>query len=76
MLQYVTATNLEPSTTVSDMEDVESIRENAPNWFRMGSRLITSQDFRQYIMANYNSEIYDILVMNNWEYMEIGRAHV
>lgn len=68
-LQKLTLVNSVASTTTSDFESVESIRSNAPNWFRIGGRLITSQDFEQYILANYSTEVYDITCMNNWEYM-------
>ena len=69
LLQYITLTNELPSTIINDLETVEEIRENAPNWFRMGSRLITHQDFQQYILSNYSNSVYDITVHNNWEYM-------
>jgi len=69
IMKYVTITNDDASTNVSDLEDVESIRENAPNWFRMGSRLITEQDFKQYVLSEYSSNVYDVVVMNNWQYM-------
>ena len=69
ILQYLTLHNDQPSTIVKDLEDVESIRENAPNSFRMGSRLITEQDFSQYILSNYSNVVFDIKVMNNWRYM-------
>lgn len=68
-LPAVKITNENASTYVKDFESVEDIRLNAPTSFRIGSRLITEQDFKQYILANYPSEIYDVKVMNNWEYM-------
>ena len=69
LLQYIRIVNTEASTIIKDLESTDEIRTSAPNWFRMGSRLITHQDFSQYILSNYANNIYDIKVMNNWEYM-------
>lgn len=74
---YVTANELSriylvndrATTKVDDFEDVPEMRENAPNWFRMQGRLITEQDFEQYIKANYTSEVYDVVAHNNWAFM-------
>ena len=68
-LQYLGLENPNVSTLTQAMEGVEDIRENAPNFFRTGNRLITTQDFTQYIMDNYSNVIYDVQVMNNWKYM-------
>lgn len=57
------------STFVKDFETVDSIRQNAPVSFRIGSRLVTEQDFKQYILMNYPSDIFDVTVQNNWSYM-------
>jgi hypothetical protein len=61
--------NDETASFASDLEDADAIKANAPNSFRMGNRLITPQDFEQYILATYLNEIYDIQVFNNWSYM-------
>ena len=68
-LQKISLVNEDASTGVKDFETVDEIKENAPNWFRMGSRLITPQDFEQYILVNYPTQVYDVAVTNNWEYM-------
>lgn len=68
-LENISLTNPSASTIIKDFETVEQVKQNAPNWFRMGGRLITSQDFEQYILMNYPSEVYDVKVTNNWEYM-------
>ena len=57
------------SATESDeFETVEEIRTNAPNWFRMGSRLITYSDFEQFIKGTF-SQVRDVTVHNNWDFM-------
>jgi hypothetical protein len=63
------AENSTASTIPNDIESVESIRTNAPNWFRMGGRLVTAKDFKDYMNSTYVNDIYDCNVQNNWEYM-------
>lgn len=51
-------------------DDVTEIRENAPNWFKTGNRLITKKDYEYYIRQNtILSEVIDVKCMNNWDYM-------
>ena len=68
-LDKIVFVNTAASTFVKDFETVDEIRVNAPNRFRMGSRLITEQDFTQFILSNWSTEVHDVKVMNNWEYM-------
>lgn len=65
----VHVSNINASTTFSPLEDVDTIRANAPTWFRMGDRLITAQDFEQYVETVFKSDVIDTHVMNNWEYL-------
>jgi len=57
------------STTFGTMETVEQIKTTAPSFFRSGGRLLTSQDFENYIIEFYSDTIHDNKSMNNWEYM-------
>lgn len=52
-------------------EDVETIKKNAPAWFRMGNRLVTKNDYEYYIKNTplFSSAISDVKCMNNWEYI-------
>ena len=68
-LTNIYITNIKASTIPADIEDVESIKSNAPNWFRMGGRLVTAGDYKDYIIATYKNDIYDVNVQNNWDYM-------
>jgi len=68
-LAKLTLTNNTASTYCKDFETTDDIRTNAPNWFRIGSRLITNQDFEQYIKTTWPAEVHDVKCMNNWEYM-------
>ena len=62
-------TNSTPSTLFSNLETSESIRNNAANTFKTQYRLITTQDFETYIKANFNNLIFDVKVVNNWDYL-------
>lgn len=61
-------TNINESTLPQGYEDVDSIRENAPNMFRLGNRLVTEGDYTTYILNNYKDRIHDIYVCNNTTY--------
>lgn len=50
-------------------EDVADIRQNAPEWFKTGNRLITRTDYEHWIRTNMKSRVADVKCMNNWEYM-------
>jgi hypothetical protein len=56
------------ATESSEFETVADIRTNAPNWFRMGSRLITYTDFEQFIKGTF-SQVRDVTVHNNWDFL-------
>jgi len=68
-LEKIKILNPTASTLVTDLENVESIRKNAPNAMRMGNRVITQQDFKDYVLTNYKNIVLDMQVMNNYEYM-------
>lgn len=62
-------------TTPKREQNVTDIRENAPNWFKSGNRLITKQDY-EYFLKNTSAStrasyagIIDAKCMNNWDYL-------
>lgn len=57
------------STTFRTVENVDSIRKNSSNTFKSQYRLITTEDFTNYINANFSNIINDVKVVNNWEYL-------
>lgn len=69
--QIVKATNRTTAADSVDEETVEEIRDNAPNWFKMGNRLVTKKDYEYYLKnsAYFRGNFCDVKVMNNWEYM-------
>lgn len=53
-------------------EGVLDIRENAPQWFKTGNRLITKKDYEYFIKSNRSSifsGVIDVKCMNNWDYL-------
>lgn len=67
----ITIVNTSNSTDAVKEESVDDIRDFAPNWFRMGNRLVTKHDYEYYIKNSqeFISEIADVICMNNWEYI-------
>lgn len=61
--------NTDPSTNFVAAENVASIKLNAPNTFRSQYRLITPDDFANYINKNYSNIIVSTQVVNNWDYI-------
>jgi len=61
--------NNSSSTYYSEEENVDSIRQNAPNIFRSQYRLVTESDYESYVQTNYANLIHDIKVVNNWSYL-------
>lgn len=62
-------TNDSSSTSFTNLENSDSIKNNAPNFFKTQSRLITTQDYENYISTNFNNIVSDVKVVNNWEYL-------
>lgn len=50
-------------------EDVEEIRQNAPECFKTGNRLITKNDYEYFFRNMVDKGVVDVKCMNNWEYM-------
>jgi hypothetical protein len=61
--------NTYPSTKVSEGEDVEEIRENAPIKFRSQDRLITALDYEGFIKNNFSGLISDVGVVDNGQFI-------
>lgn len=50
-------------------ESVNSIKRNAPVWFRSGGILNTSDDYENFVHKTFRNNVQSIKVMNNWEYL-------
>jgi hypothetical protein len=58
-----------PSSPSTAEESVEDIRKNAPKSFSLQQRLITIDDFKNYIINNYSNIFSDCYVASNEEYL-------
>lgn len=63
------------STYSADIENVESIRQNAPATFRSQYRLVTQQDYETFVKINFAKLVHSIKVINNWEYVSKYMKH-
>lgn len=66
----VSFTNPNASTNYSDVENTNQIKVNAPNLFKQRNRLVTTEDFRNYILYSFGNIISDVVVVNNWDYID------
>jgi len=66
---YITFSNIDASTNFVDIEPVSNIKTNAINSFRSQYRLITSDDFTNYVFKNYSNIISSTRAINNWDYI-------
>ena len=41
---------------------VDEIKENAPSTFRLGNRLVTTSDYRTYVLNNFSNRVSDVYV--------------
>lgn len=64
-------TNVSQSINFSPEETTDQIRDFAPNWFRMGNRLVTQRDYEYYLNNSpyFRGNYADVKCMNNWGYM-------
>ena len=68
-LARITPVNPSASSSPVSIETVDDIRRNAPAWFKMGGRLVTSSDYEKFVSETFRNDVRDVLVMNNWDYM-------
>jgi hypothetical protein len=67
-INSITMTNTTNSSEVKDYESIDEIKENAPSTFRLGNRLVTTSDYRTYVLNNFSNRVSDVYVCNNNEY--------
>lgn len=66
-LSGITLTN---TTSIAQAEeDVESIRNNAPESFKLGKRLVTASDYEYFVRNTWRSKVIDVKCQNNFEYI-------
>ena len=69
-IQLLTLTNSDASTQPESEETVEHIRNYAPRFFSMQNRLVTTNDFKNYIDKQFGNLLTDTKVVNNNEYID------
>jgi len=65
-----TATNSYPSSESKNIETPDDIRENAPGIFRSQLRLVTKDDFRNFLKTNFGNFVHDVHIANNWDFLQ------
>jgi uncharacterized membrane protein (UPF0127 family) len=58
------------SNPYTEEESVDDIRKNAPKSFSYQHRLVTTNDFKDYIINNYKNIFTDAYVVNNDDYLK------
>ena len=56
------------TTSSKNEQSVEDIKQYAPQWFKMGNRLLTRSDYEFFVKTNI-PQVIDVKCMNNWEYL-------
>lgn len=70
VISHITAiTNTSPSTTAYAEEDVEDIRALAPDYYKLGNRLVSKSDYEYYVKNRFKDNIIDVKCQNNWDYI-------
>lgn len=62
-------TNTTSSTNALAEENVEDIRNLAPQYYMLGNRLVSKYDYEYYIKNRYPENIIDVKCQNNWDYI-------
>ena len=62
-------TNITASTVAQAEESIEDIKNLAPDYYKLGNRLITKDDFEYYVKNRYKNNIIDVKCQNNWDYI-------
>lgn len=67
-LRHLKFDNTTGSTVPKDIETADSIRKNAPLAYKSQYRLVTLNDYKNFIETNHGSFLSDVKVFDNWEY--------
>lgn len=69
VLSDVKWSNAANSTEAYPEETVDEIRRNAPEERKLGGRLVTSSDWRYFVVNRFRESIVDCVCQNNWGYV-------
>ena len=68
-VKFLKFNNTVPSTDYAPPESADNIRQSAPEFFKSQNRLVTSTDYKTYIMRNYGNILNDVHIASNNEYV-------
>ena len=63
------ASNTFSSSRSKNIESPDDIRKNAPGIYRSQLRLVTRDDYKNFITTNFGNFIHDVDISNNWEFL-------
>ena len=66
---YLIFNNSNASSEYYRGETVDDMRDRAPKVFATQYRLVTKEDYENYIIQTHTSLVRDVKVINNWEYL-------
>ena len=69
-LQNLNFSNTLQSTSPVEKEDIESIRNNASKNFQLQNRIVTLQDYNNFIESNFSQILKTFSVVNNNDYVD------
>ena len=61
--------NANPSTSYTNAESANSIRNNAPAAYKSQYRLVTADDYKNFVLSTFNNIIQDATVYSNGDYV-------
>lgn len=65
----IKVTNTSASTAAKAEETVEDVRSLAPDYYKLGNRLVTKADFEYYVKNKFVDNVIDVKCQNNWDYV-------
>lgn len=63
------ATVLDNATSFYDLESVQYMKSMAPMYNRTNNRVVTRNDLKTFMENEFSENIYDVAIMNNYDYM-------
>lgn len=61
---------LNNASAFQPLESIEYMRAAAPAYNRTNNRIVTRNDLTTYMTTEFSDTIYDVSIMNNWDYMQ------
>jgi len=68
-ITYLKLSNTNPSTAYTAAENEDSIRANAPAAYKSQYRLVTANDYKNFVKSTFSGIIQDVVVFNNNDYV-------